>query len=202
MIKRGMLIVVSGPSGVGKDTVVQKYLERNPNCVLSVSNTTRTPRPGEVEGKDYHYISRGEFQQLIAKNDMLEYAEYGGNYYGTPKREVDRLLDEGKHVILVIEVQGARQVRGLRPDCLSIFIMPPSLEELRHRLENRKSDTPQAIKARLDVALLEMEQAKNYDYILFNCELEECIQRFSSIIAAAECSPKHMPELLERSMYT
>ena len=149
-MKRGLLIIISGPSGVGKGTV-RKYFEANKdlNLAYSTSMTTRKPREGEIDGKDYFFVTREQFIQSIQKGELLEYAEFVGNYYGTPIKEVNRLRDEGKNVLLEIEVQGAKQVQEKCPDAISIFIIPPSMEELENRIRGRKSEPEEIVQQRL-----------------------------------------------------
>lgn len=195
--QRGMLIIVSGPSGVGKDTIVNRYLAKNSNASPSISATTRAPRKGEVDGKHYFFITRDEFEDMIQQGAMLEYAEYGSNYYGTPKKKVEDMLESGKNVILVIEVQGAMKVKEQFPETVLIFLAPPTLECLRQRLEHRGTEDEALIRRRLKIAHEEIQQAVHYDYILRNTDIEGTADLLDTIITAAECSPKHKPDLVE-----
>lgn len=197
MTNRGMLIVVSGPSGVGKDTIVNAFLSDRDDCVASISATTRAPRPGEVNGREYHFIDEKEFFDRVANGKMLEYALYNDNYYGTPVKEMDELLNQGKHVILVIEIQGAQQVRALRPNALSVFLRPPCMKTLRERLAGRGTETEEEISGRIETAKEEMKISQNYDYIITNDDINKTVERFRCIVKAAECSPKFMPDLLK-----
>ena len=168
-MKRGLLIIISGPSGVGKGTV-RKYFEANKdlNLAYSTSMTTRKPREGEIDGKDYFFVTREQFIQSIQKGELLEYAEFVGNYYGTPLKEVNRLRDEGKNVLLEIEVQGAKQVQEKCPDAISIFIIPPSMEELENRIRGRKSEPEEIVQQRLAKAEKELKLVNQYKYIVCN----------------------------------
>jgi len=197
MHKRGMLIIISGPSGVGKDTVVNRYLQKNQNYVLSVSATTREPRAGEHDGVHYFYESREEFSKKIKNGDMLEYAEYNGNFYGTPADNVEKMRAEGKNVILVIEVKGAKKVKKLCPEAVLVFIMPPTVEELRNRLKNRGTEAQEVVDERMRVAVLEMEEAFGYDYVLVNENIDECMAELEKVFSVAARSPKHAPEILK-----
>ena len=172
--KRGVLFVYSGPSGVGKGTLKEKLFAEFPEkLAFSVSATTRGIRPGEAEGRDYFYISRQEFETRIANNEFLEFAEYAGNLYGTPRAYVDRLLDQGISVMLEIEVKGALQVMEKVPDCVSIFILPPDLQELERRLRGRGTETEEKVVARLAAARRELEIAERYDHSIVNSDLDE-----------------------------
>ena len=179
---RGKLIVVSGPSGVGKDTVVSEYIKRNNNTYLSVSCTSRAPREGEVDGVNYIFLSREEFEDRITNGDFLEYAEYNGNYYGTPKYKMEEELEKGKDVILVIEVQGALKVKHLIPDALFIFILPPSINTLKERLIGRGTDSPESIEGRINTALKEIEVSDRYDYNIVNDDLNMAVLELENII--------------------
>lgn len=179
---RGKLIVVSGPSGVGKDTVVSEYIKRNNNTYLSVSCTSRAPREGEVDGVNYIFLSRKEFEERISNGDFLEYAEYNGNYYGTPKYKMEEELDKGKDVILVIEVQGALKVKELIPDALFIFILPPSISTLKERLIGRGTDSPESIEGRINTAIKEIEVSDRYDYNIVNDDLNMAVSELEKII--------------------
>ncbi|MGQ9870736.1 guanylate kinase, partial [Leptodesmis sp.] len=159
----GRLIVLTGPSGVGKGTLLRSLLRRHPDLYLSVSATTRAPRPGEVDGKDYYFLSRPEFERMIANGEFLEWAEFAGNLYGTPKASVDNQIQQGHRVILEIELEGARQVRQYFPDALRIFILPPSLPELESRIRTRGKDTEDAIVRRLQRAKEEINAADEFD---------------------------------------
>ena len=191
MLKRGMLVVVSGPSGVGKDTVIGEYLKSSDSCVLSVSATTRAIRMGEEHGKDYYYLERKNFMKKAQNGHMLEWAEYNGNFYGTPRDVVERERDAGRNVILIIEVQGAMNVRKLCHEAVLVFIAPPSMGILRERLTKRASDDADTIERRLDIAHREMKKAKLYDYILINQDYRICAADFGTVIRAASFSPKH-----------
>lgn len=182
---KGILIVISGPSGVGKGTVRQALFNmEGHDLVYSISMTTRNPRPGEVEGKDYYFVSREEFQRRIDNGEMLEYAEFVNNYYGTPLDKVQSQLDSGHEVVLEIEVQGALQVREKMPNAVFIFIAPPSLETLKKRLISRGTDSLEAIKERCEKAINEVKLAYKYDYIVVNDEVNNAADRIMAIIRA------------------
>ena len=170
MNKEGILIVVSGFSGAGKGTIMKALLERYDNYALSISATTRNPRPGEEEGKAYFFKTTEEFEKMIAKDDLIEYAMYVGNYYGTPKAYVEEQLRAGKDVILEIEIQGALKVKEKFPSTLLLFVTPPSAEELRKRLEGRGTETQEVIDGRMKRAIEEAEYMDQYDYLLICCE--------------------------------
>lgn len=185
MSKRGMLIVLSGPSGVGKGTVRKAiFAQDNNKFDYSVSMTTRPMRPGEVNGKDYYFVTKEEFEKEIAEGGMLEYAQYVDNYYGTPLKYVNEMLDEGKDVFLEIEVKGAMQVREKVPDGLFIFLTPPDLMELRQRLVNRGTDDLDVIDIRMKKAVDEIEMMQNYDYAVVNDEVEVAAEKIKTIIRA------------------
>ena len=181
--KKGVLFVYSGPSGVGKGTLSQKlFAEFGEELAFSVSATTRAPREGEVDGKHYFFVSRQEFERRIENNDFLEYAQFSGNCYGTPRSYVTSLLEQGKNVLLEIEVQGAMQVMARMPECVSIFILPPSFEELERRLRGRGTETEDKICLRLDTARRELEYASRYRYRIVNgSELDEAYRALREI---------------------
>lgn len=184
---KGNLFVISGPSGSGKDTVLTEILKlMGPEAFLSVSMTTREIRESEEEGVDYYYVSKEEFERNINNDRMLEYAQYGENFYGTPAGPVEKLLDEGKTVFLNIEVQGGANVRRLMPFAVEIFLMPPSLEEVERRLRKRGTETEESIAIRLEIAKEEIKKATDYDYIVINDVLDDAINDIMSIIRA-EC---------------
>ena len=167
--KRGVLFVFSGPSGVGKGTLKAKLFEEFADRIAySVSATTRGPREGEVDGKDYFFISRQEFERRVKNNEFLEHAEFAGNCYGTPRAYVEKLLDSGMNVVLEIDVQGALQVMKSMPECVSVFILPPSFEELEHRLRGRGTETEEKVRERLETAKRELPYAPQYDYQIGN----------------------------------
>lgn len=182
MNKEGILIVVSGFSGAGKGTIMKALLERYDNYALSISATTRNPRPGEEEGKAYFFKTTEEFEKMIAKDDLIEYAMYVGNYYGTPKAYVEEQLEAGKDVILEIEIQGALKVREKFPDTLLLFVTPPSAGELKNRLVGRGTETMDVIESRLARAVEEAEGIESYDYLVVNDILEECVEEVHQII--------------------
>lgn len=180
-MKRGILFVMSGPSGTGKGTVCNELL-RTENIFLSVSATTRGIRKGETDGITYNYMYREEFEALIEAGEMLEYAIYNGNYYGTPKRNVEKMLEQGTNVLLEIEPQGALSVKEQFPEAVLIFIIPPSMDELKRRLEERGRETEEQISERLRTAVWEFEQAPKYSYIVVNDDLQACVAEVSGII--------------------
>jgi guanylate kinase len=183
--KRGLLIVISGPSGVGKDAIIKRLLELDPNLRYSVSYTTRAPRPGEVDGVNYHFVSRDEFEKLIREGAFLEYATYGGNVYGTPKAQLDDVRGDGHDVVLKIDVQGAEQVRKRAPDALRIFLAPPSMEELLRRRTERHSESARDQTARQMIAKDEMALAPHFDHVVVNDDLERAVQEVLAIIRIA-----------------
>ncbi|MDX8362308.1 guanylate kinase [Cytobacillus sp. IB215316] len=188
MKERGLLIVLSGPSGVGKGTV-RKALFSQTDIKLhySISMTTRKPREGEVDGVDYFFKSREEFESLIAQSKLLEWAEFVGNYYGTPVDYVEKTLQEGKDVFLEIEVQGAMQVRKAFPEGLFIFLMPPSLTELENRITTRGTESNEVINNRMNAARQEIEMMNAYDYVVENDEVELACERIKAIVTAEHC---------------
>ncbi|MGD1904197.1 MAG: guanylate kinase [Geitlerinemataceae cyanobacterium] len=171
----GRLVVLTGPSGVGKGTLVRHLRDRHSELQLSISATTRAPRDGEVDGRDYHFLDRDDFESKIAAGDLLEWAEFAGNYYGTPKQALDEQLDRGASVILEIELEGARQVRGRFDRAMSVFVLPPSFEELEHRLRSRARDTDEAIAKRLARAREEVDAASEFDCAIVNDDLETAL---------------------------
>lgn len=186
--ERGLLIVLSGPSGVGKGTVRKElFSQPDTNYEYSISMTTRAPREGEVDGTDYFFKSREEFERLIAEGKLLEYAEYVGNYYGTPLDYVNATLDAGRDVFLEIEVQGAAQVREKVKDGLFIFLAPPSLSELEQRLVGRGTESDEVIASRIQTARLELEMMNLYDYVVENDEVQLACDRVNAIVTAEHC---------------
>ncbi len=182
MGERGILIVVSGFSGAGKGTVMKEMMRRYDNYALSISATTRKPRPGEENGREYFFKTREEFEKMIAKDELIEYARYVDNYYGTPKSYVQEQLDAGKDVILEIEIQGALKVKEKFPDTLLLFVTPPTSGELRRRLEGRGTETADVIDSRMKRAKDEAEGMDRYDYLIVNDVLEECVGLVHQII--------------------
>jgi len=184
---QGQLFVVSAPSGVGKTTLIRAILPRRPDLMFSVSCTTRSPRAGEVPGRDYHFLGREEFENGIRSGRFLEWATVHGHYYGTDGDQIRRWREEGKDVLLDIDVQGARQVRCLCPDAHLIFILPPSLQVLEDRLKSRGTESPEQLKKRLAAARMEILQAPWYDFIVVNDMLEEGIADLEAILRACRC---------------
>ena len=183
MNNKGLLIIISGYSGTGKGTVVKRLLEKyDERYALSISATTREPRDGEIDGREYFFKSKEEFEEMIANEELIEHACYVDNYYGTPKSYVEDRLNEGRNVILEIEIQGALKVKELFPDSVLIFLLPPSVEELEKRLRSRGTETDELVNARLARAVVESESVYNYDYIVINDDIEECVDTINGII--------------------
>lgn len=193
----GVLYVVSAPSGCGKGTILETVLKNNKNIFYSVSATTRSPREGEKDSINYYFLSKDEFQKLIDNNGMLEHACFCDNFYGTPRKQVEEKLREGYDVILEIETNGAMQIKKNFPDAISIFILPPSVSELRRRLFKRRTETEEVIEKRLSEAKNEISLAKNYDYIMINAELEKAIIDFEAIIVASKLTNKKNSNKIE-----
>lgn len=193
---RGLLVVVSGPSGAGKDTVVNDLLTRDDvKAKVSVSMTSRLPRGKEEEGKDYYFVSKEEFEKNIKENKFLEYAVYNDNYYGTPKEKIDEYLDKGIDVILIIEIQGALQIKEKIKEALFIFIMPPSMEELRDRLINRKTEDAEKIVKRFKKAYEEINEVTKYNYVVVNDKVKVASEKIASILKAEKCRVDRIEEV-------
>jgi guanylate kinase len=176
------VFVITGPSGVGKGTLIEQVLERVPELELSISATTRGPRPGEVDGREYYFLSPEEFRRRIEAADFLEHASYSGNYYGTLREEVERRLAEGRSVVLEIEVQGARQVRDAMPEAVQIFIAPPDEGVLRERLEGRGTDSPEAIEQRLRTAEVELAARSEFPHVVVNDEVQRAASELEALV--------------------
>ena len=196
MRRRGILIVVSGFSGAGKGTLVKKLVEEYDGYALSVSATTRQPRAGEQDGREYFFVQKEEFEQKIAENGLIEYACYCDNYYGTPREYVERQLADGKDVILEIEIQGALKIKKQYDDALLLFVMPPSAAELRRRLVGRGTETEEVIEKRMHRAAEEAEGIEQYEYIIVNDDLDVCVSQLHEIITAAHKTPRINKELI------
>ena len=194
MKKTGRTFIISGPSGVGKSTVLGALFAGRDDLYFSVSATTRSPREGEADGKDYHFITADLFRSMIGQDAFLEYAEYVGNFYGTPRQYVDEALEHGQDVVLDIAIQGAAQVYARRPDTVRIFIAPPSWAELERRLTARGTDSPEKIQKRLLRAKVELESARDYDYLVINDTVEEAVEELRAIMRAEHCRPSERIE--------
>ncbi|MDD3593574.1 MAG: guanylate kinase [Candidatus Gastranaerophilales bacterium] len=182
MDKKGKLFIIAGPSGVGKGTIVKEILSANPDIELSVSATTRAPREGEIEGVSYYFLTKEDFRKKIENNELIEWAEFAGNYYGTLKSTVDKALNEGQNLILEIEVQGALQVKQVFPDVKMIFILPPDIEELKSRLINRNTETQEALDLRLAQVDRELKISKIFDVRLINDDLNKAVEDVTNFI--------------------
>ena len=197
MADRGILVVVSGFSGAGKGTLMKRLMEKYDNYALSVSATTRDPRPGEEHGREYFFHTKKEFEELILEDALIEYAQYVDNYYGTPKAYVEKQLYMGKDVILEIEIQGALKVKKKMPNTLLLFVTPPNAEELKHRLVNRGTESLEVIESRLSRASEEAKGMSEYDYILINDVIEECVDNMHSIIQSQHDAVKNRQEFIK-----
>lgn len=193
---RGLLVVLSGPSGSGKGTVLKRAMQKNEQLELSVSVTTRAPREGEIDGVNYYFLTPEAFQNLLAEDGLLEWAEFCGNFYGTPREKIEQRLNEGKDVVLEIEVQGAMKVRAAFPDAVLIFNLPPSLEELKNRLTGRQTEPPEVVEKRMNTAVWELSQAENYDYVIVNDNVEDAANAFLSILSSEKCKTARNKALL------
>lgn len=193
--EKGSLIVISGPSGAGKGTVIKRVMEMNDNLYLSISETSRKIRGQEQNGVEYYFVTKDEFQKRIQDNVYLEYAIYNGNYYGTPKDKINDMLNEGKDVILEIEIQGAVKIKELVPEALFIFIMPTSLKELKRRIIGRKTETQEKVVERFKRAYQEINEASKYNYVVVNDEVEKAAMKVNSIIHAEKCRVDRIEEI-------
>ena len=198
MTKKGILVVVSGFSGAGKGTLMKRLLEKYDNYALSVSATTRAPREGEEHGREYFFHTKQEFEELILQDALIEHAQYVDNYYGTPKAYVEKQLNAGKDVILEIEIQGALKVKKKLPDTLLLFVTPPSAQELKRRLVNRGTESMEVIESRLRRASEEAKGMPEYDYILVNDTVEECVDRMHQVIQSQHDKTENCRELIEK----
>lgn len=197
-MSRGLLLVISGPSGAGKGTVCRELLKRLPGLRYSISATTRPPRPGEQDGVDYYFVSQEEFRRLQEAGELLEWACVYGNCYGTPRRPVEEALRRGDDILLEIDVQGARQVKEKFPEAVTVFLLPPSYQELTRRLLGRGTDDAEQVSRRLDLAPQEVGQARHYDYIVVNEEVSLAVAKIEAIIVAEKCRPlRAAPNLLQ-----
>lgn len=184
MIRKGLLIVVSGPSGSGKSTLLKEIRDSNPDLKFSVSATTRAPRVNEIDGQNYFFKTVDEFKEMIRNNELLEWTEYCENFYGTPKKYVEKYINSGSDVILEIEVEGNESIRTLFPECVSIFILPPTYQELKRRIESRGTEACDMIKKRLDTARREMLCVGKYNYVVLNDDINKAVNDIGCIISA------------------
>jgi guanylate kinase len=199
---RGLLFIVSAPSGTGKTTLVEKLVQRIPNLCMSRSYTSRAPRAGEEDGVDYNFINRERFETMIAGGQLLEWADVFGNYYGTCRDDAERCLAGGKDLVLVIDVQGARQVRSSGVESIGIFVLPPSAEILEQRLRGRSKDSEAAIQKRLDAACREVNEFASYEYVIVNDELDAAVERLRAIVLAERARVKVMRKTAENIIGT
>lgn len=198
--EKGKLIILSGPSGSGKDTILTELAKRDENVQISISLTTRAARDWEIDGFHYFFMTQEQFQEKLENNEVLEYAKYGDNYYGTPKGPIDKWLDEGKTVILKIEVQGAEKIRKVYPDVISIFLMPPSMKVLEQRLRSRESEDEADVLKRLEIAKEEIKRSNEYDYVVFNDIVDYAVCDLSTIIKAESLKRKRLENKISEVM--
>lgn len=193
-VTRGLLIVISGPSGAGKGTICKELLNKNDDLYISVSATTRNPRNGEIDGVNYYFIDRSEFMKKIEADDFLEYAEVYGNFYGTPKSKVEEMLLSGKNVILEIDIQGALKVKENSKEGIFVFILPPSMEELKQRIIKRGSETTESLMTRFKSAYQEINYVSKYNYAVVNDQVEEAVKKIEAILTAEKCRVDRIKE--------
>jgi guanylate kinase len=198
--QKGILFILSGPSGVGKGTVRKALFEQSTDLRYSISMTTRNPREGEKDGVDYFFKSRDEFEKLISEGQLIEHAEYVGNYYGTPRQYVEQTLNEGKDVFLEIEVQGALKVRENFPEGVFVFLIPPSLEELKDRIVNRGTETEEKVKNRLKAAKEEIDMMDAYDYVVVNDQIDNAVTKVKAIVASEHCKRERVAHQYKKAL--
>ena len=191
--KQGLLIVLSGPSGSGKNTICDEVKKNNHNIWESM--TSRSPRDGEIDGKDYYFVSSKEFEEKIKEDKFLEYAEFAGNYYGTPRENIQKHLDNGEDVILVIEIQGALQIKKKLPQALFVFLLPPSMAELKRRLTDRKTESKSKIMERFETAYKEINELSKYNYVIINDKVNDAVMKLEAIIKAERCRVDRIEEV-------
>lgn len=197
-MKRGKTFILCGPSGVGKGTVVARLLASDPTLYFSVSATTRPPRPGEVDGVHYHFLTREQFERWIAADEFLEYAQFVGNLYGTPRRYVDQAMEQGRDVLLDIEIQGAEQVHQKRPEAVRIYVAPPSWAELERRLVGRGTEDMEKVRSRLERGKEEFAAARDFDYFVINDTVDRAVGELRAIMRAEHCRPGERIALIDR----
>ena len=197
-MQKGLLIVISGASGTGKGTVCKKLLAENPNVFYSISVTTRQPRAGELDGREYYFITVDEFKNWIAEDKFLEYAEVYGNFYGTPIHKIEEHLNRGEDVLLEIDIQGALNVMKKRPDGVYIFLLPPSIEELKKRIQGRGTESQETLSRRFDAAFNEIATGKKYQYVVVNDTVEAAVAKIEAILAAERCKVSRNENIFEK----
>jgi len=197
-MRKGKTFIICGPSGVGKGTVVARLMASDPTLYFSVSATTRAPRPGEVDGKHYHFLTQEQFEEWVQEDLFLEHAEFVGNRYGTPRQFIDNAMEQGRDVILDIEIQGAEQVHQKRPDAVRIFIAPPSWDELERRLIGRGTEDMEKVKSRLQRGKEEFLVAKDFDYFVINDTVDRAVEEISAIMCAEHCKPDERIAMINR----